>query len=101
MICPDEMDVSSMPPIIGNICRPDAVGVACFATCRKSGRYVTEPYSAKPTTKPTLDVTENARFENRRSGSTGSAARRSTKRNPIIEMTAAMIIEIVNGDDQL
>src|SRR5215203_865700 len=67
-----------MPPISGSISSPEPVGVAPFTTWRKSGRYVTDPNIAKPTTSATIDVTVNARFANSRSGSTGSAARRST-----------------------
>ncbi len=37
MSCPDAMDVTSMPPIIGVICSPDAVGLSPFTTWRKSG----------------------------------------------------------------
>ena len=39
---------------------------------------MTDPNSAKPTIRPTVAATEKARLPNSRSGSTGSAARRST-----------------------
>ena len=42
----------SIPPINGSICSPDPVGVAPFTTCRKSGRYVTDPKSDTPTIPP-------------------------------------------------
>src|SRR5678815_5256319 len=48
MSWPDEIDVRSMPPIIGSISSPDLVGDAPFATCRYTGMYVTDPNSAKP-----------------------------------------------------
>ena len=49
MSWPDAIDVTSMPPIIGIISNPDPVGLTPFTTCRKSGKYVTEPNSANPT----------------------------------------------------
>jgi hypothetical protein len=75
MSWPEEIDVRSMPPIIGSISRPDLVGDAPLATCRYTGMYVTDPNSAKPTMKPTVEVTVNARLRNNRSGNTGSFAR--------------------------
>ena len=38
MSCPEPIDVTSMPPIIGSIWSPEAVGVDPFATWRNSGR---------------------------------------------------------------
>ena len=49
---PLTIEVTSSPAIIGVSCRPDDVGLRPFTICRKSGRYVTEPKSAKPMMKP-------------------------------------------------
>ena len=61
----------------GSNCRPDEVGEDPLTICRKSGRYVVAPKSAMPTMKPIAADTVKTRLENRRSGSTGSGARRS------------------------
>ena len=87
-----------MPPIIGNIWRPDAVGLTPFTTWRKSGRYVTDPKSAKPTIRPTAEVMVNVRFANKRRGNTGSVARRSTNTKATSEITAAAISKSIIGD---
>ena len=61
----------------GTSCSPEAVGLSPRTTCWKSGRYVSAPKSAKPTTKPTALVMRKTGLRNRRSGRIGSAARRS------------------------
>ena len=48
------------------------------------------PNIANPTTKPTTLVTLNVRLANRCSGSTGSAARRSTMTNVTISAAPQM-----------
>src|SRR6185437_14961403 len=91
MSCPETIDVTSMPTIIGSISSPDAVGLTPFTTWRNTGKYVTEPNNAKPTISPMTDVTVNVLSRKSRSGSTGSAARRSTSTNTINPVTAAAI----------
>lgn len=53
------------------------------------GRKVSARNIAKPTTKPIADPSENTEFANSRSGSTGSAARRSVSAQPTPSTTAA------------
>ncbi len=70
-----------MPITIGSMCTPDMVGETPCTTWRKVGRYVIEPNMAKPTTNPITEQSANVRTLKSRSGSTGSAARRSTNTN--------------------
>ena len=72
----------------GSNCRPDEVGEAPLTICRKSGRYVVAPKSAMPTMKPIALATVKTRLENRRSGSTGSGARRSMGMSSAVAITA-------------
>jgi hypothetical protein len=74
---PETIDVTRTPAIIGVMCSPELVGESPFVTCRYSGRNVTAPKSASPTTKPIALVTANTRFRNRDSGRIGSSARAS------------------------
>jgi hypothetical protein len=76
---PLTIDVISTPAISGVNWRPEIVGLWPLTICRKRGRYVTEPKSAKPTMKPTMLVTRKTLFRNRSSGRIGSGARRSTR----------------------
>ncbi len=62
----------------GRSWRPETVGSAPLATCKKTGMNVTAPKRPKPTTNPIALVAEKTRFANRWSGSTGSRTRRST-----------------------
>src|ERR687888_585681 len=71
MICPAVIDVTSIPPIIGNSSSPDAVGLAPRTIWRKSGRYVMEPNIAKPTMSPTALLTTKTRLRKRCGGGTG------------------------------
>ncbi len=100
MSCPEIIEVTSEPPISGNIWRPDVVGLAPCTTCRKSGRYVTEPNRAKPTIKPTAEVTQKARLRKSLKGSTGSSALPSAKRKATKETTAITISPMMKEDDQ-
>jgi hypothetical protein len=61
---------------------------------------VTEPNSANPTISPIPLVTVNTRLPNRRGGSTGSAARRSTATNTTSSTIEAQISETMNGEPQ-
>ena len=78
---PDPIEAISRPPITGSNWSPDAVGLAPFTTWRNSGRYVTDPKSAKPTISPTRLVVTKTLLRKSESGSTGSAARRSANTN--------------------
>ena len=78
MIWPDAIEVISRPPITGSSCRPEAVGERPRTVCWNSGRNVSAPKSAKPTTSATALVTTNTRLRNSAGGRIGSAARRST-----------------------
>ena len=81
MICPEAIETSSSPAISGSRYSPEMVGEMPRTTWKNAGRYVIAPNIAKPTMKPTRLVTEKVRSLNRCSGSTGSAARRSTSTN--------------------
>ena len=52
MICPETIEATSSPAMSGSSCSPEAVGLSPRTTCWKSGRYVSAPKRAKPTTKP-------------------------------------------------
>ncbi len=100
MIWPEAIDAISTPAITGTSCSPDSVGVAPRTTCWNSGRYVSAPNSAKPTTRPIALVTTNTRLRNSSGGSTGSAARCSTAMNPISATTAAIPRPTMNAESQ-
>ena len=100
MIGPEATDAISTPAITGTSWRPDSVGEAPRTTCWNSGRYVSAPNSAKPTTSPIALVTANTRLRNSSSGSTGSGARRSTATNATSAATAAAPRPMMNGESQ-
>jgi hypothetical protein len=88
MSWPLPIEVMSRPRISGSNSRPERVGDAPVTICRKSGRYVVAPKSAKPTMKPIAAATVKTRLENRLIGSTGSAARFSTGIKSAVATTA-------------
>lgn len=81
MICPEVVEAISSPATIGSMCTPDRVGLTPCTICRNVGRYVIAPNIAKPTMKLISATSVNVRTRNSRSGSTGSAAPRSTRTN--------------------
>ena len=97
MIRPLAIDVTSTPPIIGVNVIPAPVGLTPFTTCRYSGMKVTEPNSAKPTMKPTAQAIAKHRLAKSRSGSIGSATRRSTAMNASNDASAAAARPIAAG----
>ena len=92
------IDDTSIPPIIGIILKPDVVGLSPFTTWRKSGRYVTDPNSAKPTINPTTTEMTNVRFLKRRAEGRARLARFSTKMNAAVEATATAINARMSGE---
>ena len=78
MIWPEAIEVRSRPPITGSSASPEAVGESPRTVCWNSGRNVSAPNSAKPTTIPTALVTTKTRLRKSAGGRIGSAARRST-----------------------
>ena len=74
---PEMIEAASRPAISGISCSPASVGLSPRTVCWNSGRYVSEPKSAKPITSPIALVTRKTGFANSRGGSTGSAARLS------------------------
>ena len=90
----------SSPAIRGRIWSPELVGLAPSTTWRNSGRYVTDPNRAKPTTRPIALVTLKTRSRNRWGGSTGSAARRSTSTKLTMRTTASTPSPMICGDPQ-
>ena len=84
----------------GSMRRPDWVGLAPFTVWKKTGRKVRAPNMAKPTTKPTALAAEKTRLAKRRSGSTGSAARRSTTRNRAVATTPSTTRPIMKAEPQ-
>src|SRR4051812_1968615 len=87
MICPARIDVTSVPPICGSICNPDAVGLAPLTVCKNKGTYVTAPNITKPMIRLTTEVIQTEGFTNSRGGRTGSLARCSTQMKAASEIT--------------
>ena len=100
MIWPETIEVKSSPPITGSSWRPDSVGVSPRTTCWKSGRNVSPPNRAKPTTRPTALVTTKTRLRNSDGGRIGSFARRSANANSTIPTTAITPRPTMNGEPQ-
>jgi hypothetical protein len=98
--CPDTIEVASRPPITGSSWSPDSVGLSPRTTCWNSGRNVSAPNSAKPTTSPTALVTTNTRLRNSAGGSTGSEARRSATAKPARASTASTPSPTMNAESQ-
>jgi hypothetical protein len=100
MTWPETIDVNSSPPMTGRSWRPDSVGLSPRTTCWNSGRNVSAPNSAKPTTRPTALVTANTRLRNSVGGRTGSRARFSATRNAPVAATASTPMPTMNGEPQ-
>src|SRR6266511_2110149 len=81
MARPTTTEVTSRPAIRGSRSRPLLVAEAPWTVCWYSGRNVTAPKSAKPTTNPIPETRAKLRLVNSFSDRTGSAARRSTTAN--------------------
>ena len=90
--------MTSRPAISGSVRRPEPVGLAPFTVWKKSGRKTLEPNSAKPTISPVAPAIVKVRFWNSRSGSTGSAARRSTRTNSAPRATPAQAVPIRSAE---
>jgi hypothetical protein len=90
----------SRPAISASICSPELGGLAPSTTWRNSGRYVTEPNRANPTTKPMALVMENTELRNSQGGRTGSAARRSTSTKATSRTTVRTPRPMICGDPQ-
>src|SRR5690348_3723322 len=88
---PAAIDVTSRPPIIGVSCNPDFVGLISFTICRKTGKYVIDPNSARPIMKPVAAETANVRLRKRSGGRIASLARRSTDTNVVSNTTDSTI----------
>ncbi len=74
------------------------VGLMPRTSCRYCGRKMIEPNMITPVTSDSMLVTRKTELRNRRSGSTGSAARRSQLRKPQMSaspMTASIQIVLV------
>ena len=100
MIWPETIDEISRPPITGSSCRPDAVGLSPRTTCWKSGRYVSAPKSAKPTTRPTVLQTTKTRLPNSDGGRIGSFAWRSTKTKATSATMPRTPMPTISGEPQ-
>ena len=100
MIWPDAIEVISRPPITGSSCSPEAVGERPRTVCWNSGRNVSAPNSAKPTTSPTALVITNTRLPNSAGGRIGSAARRSTNTSATMQPTPTTPIPTISAEAQ-
>src|ERR1700733_11926497 len=98
--CPLPTDVISRPITWGSRYTPEMVGETPRTTWRNRGRKATDPNRAKPATNPIAEATVNTRFPNRRSGSTGSAARRAESHHPTPSATEARPRPTMTGDPQ-
>ncbi len=79
MICPEIVDETSRPTIIGMVSRPDWVGVLPRASCMYWLRNTDVPNRATPTAMLATTDRTSVRFRNRCSGMIGSLARDSTQ----------------------
>ena len=94
------IEVISSPPTIGSRYTPDRVGETPCTTCRNSGRKEIEPNNAKPAARLIAALTRNTGLRNSRSGSTGSAARRSASHQPTMNTTDAANSPMISGEPQ-
>ena len=93
-------DAPSMPSISGRMRSPDAVGLTPLTICMYSGRKVSAPNMAKPMTKPMALAALKTRSRNSFSGITGSAARRSAKRNATASTTPRTAVRMLGAETQ-
>ena len=96
--CPEPMEATNSPPIIGNSLTPDSIGLMPFTSWRNRGRKVSAPNMANPTTNPMALAALKTLFEKSGSGITGSTARRSANRNRMVKTTPATASPTINGD---
>jgi hypothetical protein len=83
---------------MGSKYTPEMVGEIPRRTCKNSGRNASAPNMAKPAANPMPAQTEKTGLRNRRSGSTGSAARRSARHHAAASTTARMPRPMMTGE---
>jgi hypothetical protein len=100
MTWPDPTDAVSRPSISGSSNSPELVADAPVTTWRNSGKKAMAPNIATPMMKLTEVAMVNVRSENRCTGTTGSAARRSTTINTVSRTTDVTMSPMIVAEPQ-